>query len=237
MLKNKAIIFDLGGVLLDEPERNLTKGLPFASLGIPDSAGNVRIFNRLFEFAQLFYGDVDCKKMWLMGTLSSNKIVQKVKEYIDLPEHYSFFKDSNERNLIKYGAEHILISVQLAELTELNPQGIAFVQRCKQQGIRCLVLSNWDPESFELIKHKFPKLFSLFDEKDIFIPANLGFMKPEAQAFEKVINKAGLDKSTTLFIDDSPMNVVGAQMCNIHAVYHREWGETEKMVKQIGLEL
>lgn len=105
------IIFDLGGVLLQEAEINLAQMLA-ADLDIERIEGKPpRIFNRMFEFINLIYGK-DCKRDWIIGSLAGEQIVQKIDEAIDKPEYDSFFKSNQEKNLIKYGAPFYFRSTQ-----------------------------------------------------------------------------------------------------------------------------
>jgi len=228
------IIFDLGGVLLQEAEINLAQVLA-ADLDIERIEGRPpRIFNRMFEFINLIYGK-ECKRDWIMGILSGEQIIQKINEEIDKPEHDLFFKNNQEKNLIKYGAGFILVPHKLVPLTQLSKEGLEFVQKCKQSGLRILILSNWDPHSFQLIKEKFPELFSLFDEQDIVIPAYIGSIKPEDAAFNYMVTHLNLDIANTFFVDDSATNVNAARKYGIVSVVHRDWQQTEQELMQKGM--
>ncbi len=220
---------------MDEAEINLSKVLPaHVDIELVDGNPLTRIFNPMFAFVDLLYGK-ECKRDWIIGNLSGRCIVQKIKECIDEVHYASFFKSTQEKNLIKYGSEHILDPEKLVALTGLNPQGLAFVKKCKQSGLRILIISNWDPESFAAIKKKFPELFSLFNEQDIFIPADCGFIKPERELYNHVIAKANLAIGNTFFVDDSASNVAGAQQCGIISIVHSDWQKTEMELVSRGL--
>ena len=229
MLKNSVlittIIFDLGGVLLQEPERNLQNVLPAHLINGED----IRIFNRMFEFAALV-SRKDCKKNWFMGIESGHQIVQLIAEHIENPAHASFFKSEYEKDVIKHGAKYLLLPAPIASLTYLDMCGFEFVKLCKANGIRLLILSNWDPESFNSIKAKFPEIFSLFNEEDIFIPTIIGYMKPESGCYARVIEMGNLNPKKTLFIDDSEVNARAAISAGLQSIHHKNWDETEKLV-------
>lgn len=127
----------------------------------------------------------------------------------------------------------ILDPHKLVPLTLLNKEGLKFVKKCKQHGIRILILSNWDPHSFQLIKEKFPELFSLFDEHDIVIPAYIGLIKPEDAAFDYMIRT--LDIARTFFVDDSAANVNAARKYGITSIVHHNWQQTEQELIQNGM--
>lgn len=230
------IIFDLGGVLLQEAEVNMAQALP-ADLDIERVNGRPpRIFYRTFEFVNLIFNK-ECKKDFFLGNLTGLEIVEKIKECIDKKEYDFFFKNSQERTLIKYGSELILLPEKEASLTTLHQDGLDFVKRCKKNGARILILSNWQPESFALIKKKFPELFGLFDAKDIIIPALVGAIKPEPEIYIHMIKKLNLDVNRTFFIDDSAKNIAAAQACGIKGVVHRNWKQTEQELLLRGLKI
>ncbi len=228
------IIFDLGGVLLHEAEINLLHALP-ADLDIELIHNKPpRIFNRMFEFANLIFNK-DCKRDWIIGNISGHEIVQKIKETIDTNEFDFFFKNKQERNLIKHGSELILLPEKLVMLTQLNQDGFEFVKKCKRNGIRILFLSNWDPESFVLIKDKFQELFRLCNSDDIVIPAQIGFIKPDLRAFDYMIKSLKCDITKTFFVDDSSTNVAAAQKYGITSILHQNWKQTAQELIQKGL--
>lgn len=239
MLGNNAeqhmIIFDLGGVLLYEAETNLLTSLPPA-IAQDLQHGPRRIFNRMFEFANLVMAK-DCKKDWILGRISGSEIVAAVKNAIDKSEHATFFASQQEKNLINYGVEFILLPTMIAQFTELNHNGLEFVKKCKQNGKRIAILSNWDPESFELIKIKFPELFSLFDPQTIIIPSHAGCIKPEYAFFAYALEKLQCNVAHTFFIDDNLNIVQAAQKYGIKAIHHQEWEQTEQELQSRGLNL
>lgn len=122
--------------------------------------------------------------------------------------------------------------LQLDEYVELDHAGLAFVVRCKERGLRLLILSNCSDFSLERLKRKFPQLFSLFAAEDIFIPSVTGYMKPERASYEAMLEQAGMAPEMCLFIDDSPVNVAAACNVGLCAITHTDWPSTEKTVQQ-----
>ena len=233
----QAVIFDLGGVLLREAEVNLHKAESNALKHLlGGKLPQIRIFNRAFEFAVLFCGS-DCKTGWILGTVSGKEIVDKIKENIDNVEHVTFFKDEYERSLIKHGIEFILLPDLLAELTEVIHEGLEFVKKCKASGVELVIISNWDPESFDIMKTKMPELFNLFEEKNIIIPHMLGKAKPSLEIYDYTVKRIKFDQANCFFVDDSKANVEGAEQYGIKSVHHKNWQETEQELIKHGLKL
>jgi len=228
------IIFDLGGVLVQEAEVNISQTLS-PDLDIERINGKPpRIFFRLFEFVDLIFNR-DCKRDYLIGAITCAEIVQKIRSCIDKKEYDFFFKSPQERTLLKHGSELILLPENEVQLTTIDQDALSFVKRCKNSDLRVAILSNWNPESFSLLKNKYPELFVLFDQQDVVIPAYVGFIKPEPDVFIHMIKKLNIDAAKTFFVDDSAKNIAGAHACGIKGVVHRDWKLTEQELLQLGL--
>ncbi|MFI5332621.1 MAG: HAD-IA family hydrolase, partial [Candidatus Babeliales bacterium] len=103
--------------------------------------------------------------------------------------------------------------------------------------IEVAIISNWDPASFALLKAHLPEFFNLFNEKHMVIPQMIGKTKPSAEIYEYTVKILGVDPLDCFFVDDSAINVAGAQQCGIKAVHHKNWQDTERELLQIGLML
>lgn len=98
--------------------------------------------------------------MQRLGTTSGNHIVNKIKENIDKAEFDKFFNNAHERALIKHGIEFVLMPDLLVKHTEIIHEGFEFIKKCKDNNIKLAIISNWDPESFKIIKNKLPEFFN-----------------------------------------------------------------------------
>lgn len=233
----QVVIFDLGGVLLSEAESNLhhIANLKLKSLLGAEQA-KTKIFNRAFEFAAFFY-DYDCKKAWILGDVSAQEIVAKIKNNIDCSDYDYFFNNTYERELIKYGIEFVLLPDLLVGLTDLIPEGLEFLKACQNSNIELAIISNWDPTSFALLKAKFPELFVLFKDKNIIIPQQLGQTKPAPEIYDYAIKTIKCNPVNCFFIDDSRANIIGAQTYGIKSVHHKNWLDTIQALNQMGLKI
>lgn len=212
---NPAIIFDLGGVLVNEAETQL----------------EVKIYHRLFAFLHYLNPTIDYKRAYLLSTMSGQIMHDIIQANIDNPTHTAFFTNEQERYAIKMGAAHILVPAVEISHTILQDDAFAFVQQCKANNIRLLILSNWQVEAFTLLRHKYPALFALFQEQDIFIPAGTGLIKPDKAVYEYVIKVANVTPNTTFFIDDSQKNVAPANECGLIGIVHNDWHSTKQAVE------
>lgn len=222
------IIFDLGGVVFKEPEHFVFDTLPSELRAhFPSDFKPPRIFLRAFDFANLVT-QRDLKMPWLLGTISGTEIAEHILHHIDNPVYATFFTSEHERLLIKHGALMMFDPEQLTAWTLLNEEALTFIKQCKKNGIRMLILSNWDPLSFPLIKQKYPELFEHFAESDIFIPATAGYAKPDKKVYQYILDILKVNPEKCYFIDDSKKNVDAAAECGLKVILHINWPETIK---------
>lgn len=87
------------------------------------------------------------------------------------------------------------------------PEGVAALQRCKEMGMKLIVLSNYAHEEFSYAEEKYD-FFNLFDGK--VISGRVHMVKPERAIYDHLIAEFGLDPERTLFIDDNISNIESA---------------------------
>ena len=65
----------------------------------------------------------------------------------------------------------------------------------------------------------------------------VGAIKPSAEIYRETERRFGLEPSATVFIDDLPPNVAGAQACGWQAIHHRDPAETRRQLRALGVRL
>lgn len=96
----------------------------------------------------------------------------------------------------------------------LNVELIARIDQLRMEGLRIALLSNFSLElrcfltECDLLRH--------FDH--IAISAETGVMKPEAAAYQGVLESLSLPSQRCVFIDDQPRNVHAAQKLGMHGI-------------------
>ncbi len=97
---------------------------------------------------------------------------------------------------------------------QLDTQLIAFVHTLRDEGHTTGLLSN---DSLALLDklHRL-QIDGLFDP--LVISAQIGVMKPDALAFQKILDQLQRPANETIFIDDMPANVAGAASLGIHSL-------------------
>ncbi len=89
---------------------------------------------------------------------------------------------------------------------EINQQVIDIVEKLKQSGLKVGLLSNNTRSNGIFLKEEgLDKHFDTF-----LISAEIGFQKPDPQAYQVLFDKLGVSPSELVFIDDSPQSLRGA---------------------------
>lgn len=65
----------------------------------------------------------------------------------------------------------------------------------------------------------------------------VGAIKPSAAIYRETERRFGLEPAATVFIDDLPPNVAGAQACGWQAIHHRDAAETCRRLHALGVRL
>ncbi len=205
----KNIIFDLGGVLL-----NIDYAAPireFTKLGIPN-------FDELYSKAsqsQLF-DDFET------GKISPDEFREQIR---------SITKTSHLDGDIDRAWNSILLDFPLqnkAMLFELKLRYRLFLlSNTNEIHINCFekILIKQHTQNF------FPEVF-----ENVHYSSRMGLRKPNAKAFEHVLQHNGLSAHETIFIDDSIQHVEGALKTGLNAVWlDLKQTNSINLVKELGL--
>jgi 2-haloacid dehalogenase len=89
---------------------------------------------------------------------------------------------------------------------------VAILAELRANGVPLYALSNWSAETFPvaLVRYEFLGWF-----EEIVISGELGITKPDPRIFEHLLGLHSLHAKETVFIDDVPANVAGAQAVGI----------------------
>lgn len=102
---------------------------------------------------------------------------------------------------------------------------LRMVRKLKAKGLKTYLLSTTNPLGVKLIEERFRGCFpeeqgdalaSLFDQR--YYTFELGLLKPSPEIFKKMVKDGGMKAGETLFLDDSPANVIGAQQAGLYSL-------------------
>lgn len=105
------------------------------------------------------------------------------------------------------------------------------LKKLKNEGAKLYLLSNISIGFSQKYKQvpDLTELFSLFD--GLVFSGPLGMVKPSRQIFEYVLQRYTLLPEETVFVDDSPVNVAGAEAVGLHACLFT--GDAQKLERQL----
>lgn len=229
------IVFDVGDVLVETKYAQTLWSIgPFkllhcATTGCNPFAAHKRLFALLdhikpYNPEQIIVKDAHGHIMpqlfidWLKGTASGDQILAQVYQAPD-----SFFTGRAEKNLIFALAEVLFTPLYFVETRHVIQPAVDLVKDCKKAGHSVYILSNWEPESFELMEYLYPEVFDLFDGK--IISGKVGMVKPDPALYHYLLETYNLDAHETILIDDQPENIIAAQNLGISGIhYHKKQG-------------
>ncbi len=187
-----AIILDLGGVLLNI-DYQLTKKA-FANLGIAD----FDVHYTQFRGSHLF------------DDLETGKVSEA--EFYDIFRKKAGISLSDEQ--IRQAWNAMLLEFPASRATLLADLRSRY---------RLFLLSNTNGIHYEYFNDLFRKstgLESLDDRFDhAYYSHRMGLRKPGVEIYRQLLKEQNLDPATTLFIDDTASNLVGAQEAGIQTIH------------------
>ncbi|GAB5527513.1 MAG: HAD family phosphatase [Roseivirga sp.] len=201
-----AIIFDLGGVLL-----NLDHDAPvraFAGLGIPN-------FEALYSKAvqSTLFTDLET------GDISPETFRERLREY--LPKNIS---------------DEILDEAWNSILLDFRPGSIRFLEQLKEKcrtfllsntnAIHHAVFSNRLREN-----HGYSDIGELLEKA--YYSHEVGMRKPHKPVFEYVIRESQLNPGNTLFIDDTEEHIITAQSLGLQTHHLQDHETIEELLKEL----
>jgi FMN phosphatase YigB (HAD superfamily) len=151
---------------------------------------------------------------WLRGAISGKDVSEKVINSINAnPE---WFRVKREAQLISNLVTLVFTPENLVKSRKINKRAADFVLARKKEGHKLYVLSNWDPDSFELLRRRYYRLFDLFD--GLLISGTINSVKPSPLIYKTLLESHELIAGQSWFIDDQQENIVAACDLNIKGI-------------------
>ncbi len=186
----KAIIFDLGGIFLNIDYQRTEDA--FTALGVKD-------FNRFF---QQQYSNP------LFEDLETGKIRPK--------DFYDRFNEEAGTDL----AYEAIEKAWNAMLLDFPEERINWLKE-KARQYPVYLYSNTNIIHYESFMQDFGVKYG-YDFNELFVKAyyshQLGLRKPYPNSYKAILMEQQLEAATTLFIDDTPKNIVGAQEAGLQTI-------------------
>ena len=225
----KVVIWDLGNVLFEQSRFGIARSIglgKFFSYAFLDRQ-SMNIQPLLMDVLDTFGSQTGPELMrcpkgialpnimvdWQKGAIHGYDLMYKALDKVEELDRESFFVSHRERDLLIATLEKIFDPHVLASHTFPLWQGVRLLEECAARGHTLVVLSNWDPATFELVYHNHRGIFDLFDH--VFISGYTGKVKPHRTSFEQVLATCHVAPEDCFFIDDQPENIKAARRLNI----------------------
>ncbi len=166
--------------------------------------------------AKIFRG-----REWLMadrGELDEKELLER------LLERYPYWKESIKEKVGRW-----------EEIVEPIRGTVEIVKELKRDGDRRLfILSNFPREAFSRAKEK-NDFFTLFH--GIVVSYEEGFIKPEREIYQVLLERYSLLANETLFIDDRLVNIRGAREMGIEGILYEGPERLRGALRERGLQI
>jgi 2-haloacid dehalogenase len=88
----------------------------------------------------------------------------------------------------------------------------------KANGVPLYALTNFSSEKMALVRPRYD-FFTLFD--GMVVSGEIGIVKPDPAIYRHLLERFDLLAEETLFIDDSTVNIAGAEAAGLNAIHYR----------------
>jgi len=107
---------------------------------------------------------------------------------------------------------------------------VEIMKQLKQAGYKLYGLSNWSAETFPYAREKYD-FFNLLD--DMVISGAVGYVKPEPEIYQLMLDKIGRPARDCLFIDDSLPNIQQANTMGFNTIHFQSATQLEDELKRL----
>ncbi len=190
----KHVIFDIGGVLKNAsnaPVAEWVSKQAFAQLPAVYQTMTIR------EFFKTVMMQTANHQNWDKNTLPMRAVMETLHQ---------------EQHIPMAVLAEMFSPRGLSMLNQYEPKMFDLVRELKRAGKSTFILSNMPLEMVDLLRTKITP--DLFD--DIIYSCEIKMVKPDREIFEYAIQRFNIDPRESLFIDDSPKNLLTAQAVGLH---------------------
>lgn len=152
--------------------------------------------------------------------------------HADYRQHWQRFAEVAEVEIPPEAVERIA-AVEAEIWTRINPGALDLAREVKSGGLKTAILSNMPFDLLAILRRKFDWL----DEFDVLTwSCELGVIKPDEEIYRTCLGALGCEPARSLFFDDRPRNVEGAQKVGMDA-HVFESAEQARAIVERGLAL
>ena len=245
-LTQKAIIFDVTGVLFKEKRLRLLGKLGLKNLLIYIAKHRKNPFKRFFYLLDILHQQEDanaarinykghpmpsCIAAWQEGLITDQMLSEQMAQYVAWLDTQGYFLSSQEKALFSTIMDVLLDPQELARISKPIKPMIKLVNQLKGRGHKVFILSNMAHETFDLLEDAYADFLELFD--GIVISAHVQMLKPHKEIYEHLCDSYNLDPTTSIFIDDQKDNVMTAQQLGITGIHYTKFRHVKRQLRKL----
>lgn len=190
--------------------------------------GNVIVRWAPLEIARLTFGDIDGLEDQTRAIFQSETWLKLNKGLISESEAASQYQQSLGLSALE--CERLFYYVKQTQL--LIYGSVDLIKRIKSAGYRVYALTDNVHEIVSHLKSTYT-FWPLFD--GAIVSAEVALLKPQPEIYQALLTQFALEASETVFIDDMPYNVAGAEAVGMAGIQFENSSQCEQTLKTLGL--
>ncbi|WED20857.1 HAD family phosphatase [Vibrio sp. JC009] len=192
--------------------------------------GNVVVRWAPLEIIRLTFGDSESVEDQAKSIFQSETWLSLNKGLISEYEAKAQYQET--LGLTELECEQLFYYVKQTQI--LIYGSVDLIKRCKSAGYRVYALTDNVHEIVSYLKQTYT-FWPLFDGATV--SAEVGLLKPQAEIYQSLLSQYDLKASETVFIDDMPYNVRGAESVGISAIQFASASQCEQALTSLGVQL
>lgn len=190
--------------------------------------GNVIVRWAPLEIARLTFGDIDGLEDQARAIFQSETWLKLNKGLISESEAASQYQQSLGLSALE--CERLFYYVKQTQL--LIYGSVDLIKRIKSAGYRVYALTDNVHEIVSHLKSTYT-FWPLFD--GAIVSAEVALLKPQPEIYQALLAQFALEATETVFIDDMPYNVAGAEAVGMAGIRFENSSQCEQTLKTLGL--
>ena len=192
--------------------------------------GNVVVRWAPLEIIRLTFGDNNAVEEKAKSIFQSETWLRLNKGQITENDAKAQYKEA--LGLTELECERLFYYVKQTQI--LIHGSVDLIKRCKSAGLNVLALTDNVHEIVSHLKNTYT-FWDLFD--GAIVSADVGLLKPQPEIYQTLLSQYELKASQTVFIDDMPYNVKGAESVGIAAIQFENVSQCEQALRSLGVQI
>lgn len=192
--------------------------------------GNVVVRWAPLEIVRLTFGNIESAEERVKSIFQSDTWLELNKGNISESEAKLQYQQLH--GLSELDCERLFYYVKRTQI--LIYGSVDLIKRVKAAGYRVYALTDNVHEIVAYLQDTY-KFWNLFEGATV--SAEVGLLKPQPEIYQSLLTQYALEASETVFIDDMPYNVEGAETVGMSAIQFANAGQCEADLKSLGLTL